>query len=217
MRKKIWIGGLAGTLVLLFAYSFLGSSAKPKIDTTVIKESALIEYPSEFNYRQSRNDCGPFNTAAAVRALTGKNIDSASFAQEIGWRLSNGYTLPWGIESQLRVHDLNIKKPNFKLLADDEKITLIQEYLSVGMPVIILGERNNYEHYITILGFEFSTDQYYIYDSLQTSSPGQKDVTADENATLPGNKIMNSRELIDFWRGGGMYGFWEWYGLAASL
>jgi len=28
---------------------------------------------------------------------------------------------------------------------------------------------------------------------------------------------MKSQELLDFWRGGGMYGLWRWYGLVASL
>jgi len=213
-KKNLWIL-FSGALILFLAYSFFGNT-KPRIDTKVIKESALIEYPTEYNYRQSRNDCGPFNVAAVVRALTGKNVNSASFAKEIGWRLPNKYTLPWGLESQLKAHDIHVKKPNFKLLADDKKIKLVQEYLSFGMPIIILGERNNYEHYITILGFDSNKDQYYIYDSLQESSPEQKAMTTDENTTLPGNKIMKSEELLDFWRGGGMYGLWEWYGLATS-
>lgn len=215
-EKNLWIG-LMGILIVLFGYLFFGLSTKPKIDATNIKESALIEYPTEYNYRQSKNDCGPFNVAAVVRALTGKNVDSPTFAEEIGWRLPNKYTLPWGLEGQLKAHDVHIKKPNFKLLTDDEKITLIREYLSIGRPIIILGQQDNYEHYITILGFNSDKDQYYIYDSLQASSSEQQDMTTDENATLPGNKIMKSQELLGFWRGGGMYGLWEWYGLVASL
>lgn len=217
MRKKILIRGLAGAFALLLMYLFLSLNVKPKIDTTVIRESAFIEYPAEFNYRQSKNDCGPFNTAAAVRVLKGENADSASFAKEIGWRLPNKYTLPWGLENQLKEHGVRVEKPDFKLLTDDEKITLIQEYLSLGMPVIILGERDGYEHYITILGFDSNLDQYYIYDSLQAPLPEQKDMTIDENADFSGNKSMKSRELMDFWRGGGMYGLWKWYGLAADL
>lgn len=214
-KKNIWIG-LTGSLVLFFLYSFFGG-AKPKINTTVIKENAIIYYPAEFNYRQTKNDCGPFNVAAITRALTGKNVSSTLFAQEIGWRLPNKYTLPWGLESQLKNHGISIEKPNFKSLPDDEKITFIQENLSMGRPIIILGERDNYEHYITLLGFDSDKDQYYIYDSLQASSSEQKTMTTDENAFLPGNKTMKSVELLDFWRGGGMYGLWKWYGVVASL
>ena len=215
-EKNLWIG-LMGVLILLLVYLFFSLSAKPKIDAKNIKASAFIEYPTEYNYRQSKNDCGPFNVAAVVRALTDKNADSSLFAEEIGWRLPNKYTLPWGLESQLKAHDVRVEKPSFKLLTDDEKIMIIQEYLSIGRPIIILGERDNYEHYITILGFDSNTDQYYIYDSLQLSSSEQKDMTMDENATQPGNKTMKSQELLDFWRGGGMYGLWGWYGIVASL
>lgn len=214
-KKNIWIG-LIGVLVFFFAYSFFGG-AKPEINITAVKENATIDYPAEFNYRQTKNDCGPFNVAAIIRALTGKNVSSTLFAQEIGWRLPNKYTLPWGLESQLKNHGISIEKPDFKSLSDDEKITFIQENLSMGRPIIILGERDNYEHYITLLGFDSDKDQYYIYDSLQASSSEQKTMTTDENAFLPGNKTIKSGELLDFWRGGGMYGLWKWYGVVASL
>lgn len=214
-KKNIWIG-LIGVIVFFFAYSFF-SDAKPKINTTIVKENAIIDYPAEFNYRQTKNDCGPFNVAAIIRTLAGKNVSSTLFAQEIGWRLPNKYTLPWGLENQLKEHSISIEKPDFKSLADDEKITLIQENLSMGRPIIILGERDNYEHYITLLGFDSDSDQYYIYDSIQASLFEQKTMTTDENAFLPGNKTMKSAELLDFWRGGGMYGLWKWYGVVASL
>jgi len=182
-----------------------------------IKESAFLAYPTTYNYRQTKNDCGPFNVAAVIRALTGKNVDSAALAQKIGWRLANGYTLPWGLESQIRSHGINIAKPHVGVLSDDEKITLVRGYLSMGRPIVILGERDNYEHYVTILGFASDMDQYFIYDSIQAPSHENPELTTDDNDFLPGNKIMKSRELLDFWRGGGMYGFWEWYGLVAGL
>ena len=215
-KKKIWVS-LIGTLLLLVALLFLNSRVKPQMDAAIIKESAFINYPAEYNYRQSVNDCGPFNVAAVIRALIGKNVDSAALAHKIGWRLANGYTLPWGLESQIRSHGINIAKPHVGVLSDDEKITLVRGYLSMGRPIVILGERDNYEHYVTILGFASDMDQYFIYDSIQAPSHENPELTTDDNDFLPGNKIMKSRELLDFWRGGGMYGFWEWYGLVAGL
>src|SRR3989338_4117759 len=216
-RKKFWIGLSGAVIASVLAYPFLGLLVKPRIDTIAIKESAFIEYPTEYNYRQSKNDCGPFNVAAVTRALFGKDADSGQFAKEIGWRLPNKYTLPWGLEKQLRTHGISIEKPNFKLLTDGEKITLIQQHLSFDRPIIILGRRDDYQHYMTLLGFDSNKDQYYIYDSLQSSSPEQKGLTTDENSTLPGNKTMKSQELLDYWRGGGAYGLWKWYGIVANL
>lgn len=215
LKKKKILAGLIILVVLIGAIIIRGN--KPNIEKSLIKESASITYPAKYNYRQTKNDCGPFNVAAAVRALKDENVDSSSFAQEIGWRLPNKYTLPWGLENKLKENGLKIYKPNFNTLTDDEKITLIQQYLSVGKPVIILGERDNYEHYFTLLGFNATADEYYIYDSLQSAAPDQKGMTTDENGQNPGNAKLNSSELLNFWRDGGMYGLWKWYGLVVSL
>lgn len=214
-RKKFWIGLIIGASITAYFTTVLGN--KPQVDQTLIKESALIAYPSKYNYRQTKNDCGPYNVAAMVRALKDQDVDSELFAREIGWRLPNKYTLPWGLENQLKENGIKIEKPNFNLLIDDEKIALIQGYLSLGKPIIILGERDGYEHYITLLGFNTNSDEYYIYDSLQDSSQDEAGMTTDENASFPENKILNSKELLDFWRGGGKYGIWKWHGLVASL
>ncbi len=212
-NKKIFAGLII--LVILIAGIILRGN-KPQIDQRTIQESSFLPYPSQYNFRQTKNDCGPFNVAAVVRVLKDENADSVSFAEEIGWRLPNKYTLPWGLEKQLKENGINVEKPRFSLSTNDEKITLIQQYLSLKKPVIILGERDNYEHYLTILGFDANSDEYYIYDSLKTASPEQG-MTKDENNSIPGNVTLNSHELLDFWRGGGIYGLWAWYGLVASL
>lgn len=211
--KKFWMGLMI--LAVIVFMKVLGN--KPQIDQNLIKESAFISFPPQYNYHQTKNDCGPFNVAAVISVLKSQDIDPVSFVQKIDWRLSNNYTLPWGLENQLKKNGIKIEKPHFSLLADDEKIALVQQYLSLGKPIIILGERNNYEHYITLLGFNAATDEYYIYDSLLAASSEQQGMTIDENGSFSGNKTVNTQELLDFWRGGGEYGIWKWYGLAASL
>lgn len=213
-RKKIAIGLIIIASILGYSITLLRN--KPQIDQHLVKEKSFIAYPSKYNYRQTKNDCGPYNVAAIIRALKYPDVDSALLTQAIGWRLPNDYTLPWGLENQLKAHSIRIEKPNFNLLNDVEKITLVREYLSSGKPTIILGERDGYEHYMTLLGFDANRDEYYVYDSLQKASPEEQGMTTDENYTWPGNKTMNSQDLLNFWRGGGMYGLWKWYGLVAS-
>lgn len=213
-NKRIWAGLLILTVLISGA---IINGNKPQINKDTIKESSFVPYPPQYNYLQTRNDCGPFNVAAVVRALKEEDVDSTSFAKEIEWRLPNKYTLPWGLEKQLKENGINIEKPHFNLLTDDEKIKLIQQYLSLDKPIIILGERDNYEHYLTLLGFNAVTDEYYIYDSLQTASTDQQGMTTDKNGSLPGNATLNESELLNFWRGSGMYGLWKWYGIVASL
>lgn len=194
---------------------FCGNTS-PVIDKSQIKVLSLIDYPSKFNYRQTVNDCGPFNAAAIVRTLEKKEINSQTFAKEIKWRLPNDYTLPWGIEKQLKENGIAIEKFNSRSLSYKEKILFLQQQLSQGKPIIILGEKNNFEHYITIFGFDSSKDEFYIYDSSHDENLSFKEITKDDNADLPGNRIFSSEELLDFWQNGGMYGIYKWYALVAS-
>lgn len=206
---------ILGLLIVLVGGIYLWITNKvPEIDESKISVSSTIDYPSEFNYRQTVNDCGPFNVAAVVRALTNQEISSAEFAKNIEWRLPNKYTLPWGMEKQLKENGISVEIPNVKALSDEEKITFLKERLSQGNPIIILGERDNYEHYITIFGFNSAENEFYIYDSL--AEKGEEGFTKDNNDSLPGNRNFTSEELINFWRGGGMYGLYNWYAIVAS-
>lgn len=194
---------------------FLGST--PVVNQSLIKTISLIDYPSKFNYKQTGNDCGPYNTAAVVRALKKDEVDSQTFAEEIGWRLPNKYTLPWGLEEQLEENGIAIEKPNLRFLSDEKKILFLQQRLSQERPVIVLGERDGFEHYITLFGFDSSKDEFYVYDSLNDKNPIIDGLTKDDNANLPGNRTFTSKDLLDFWRGGGMYGLYKWYVIVASV
>ncbi|MFA6305967.1 MAG: C39 family peptidase [Candidatus Gracilibacteria bacterium] len=186
------------------------------IDKSQIKTVSLIDYPSKFNYRQTINDCGPFNVAAVVRALGKKEINPQQFAEKTEWRLPNKYTLPWGLEKQLKENDIGVENPNLKSLSDKEKIFFLQQRLSQGKPIIILGEKNNFEHYLTIFGFDSSKDEFYVYDSSHDKNPGLDGMTKDDSVDLPGNRIFDSEGLLSFWRNGGIYGIYEWYAVVAG-
>jgi hypothetical protein len=215
MKRKAKNLIIAGILIigLIGIYSSISSKA-PEIHRSKISASSFIDYPSELNYRQTTNDCGPFNVAAVVRTLTNSPKDSAEFAKKIEGRLPNKYTLPWGMEKQLRDNNLNIEIPNMGALSDEDKIAFLQEQLSLKKPIIILGARDNYQHYLTIFGFNKSKDEFYIYDSL--FEKGQEGFTQDENSSLPGNRNYSSEELLNFWRGGGMYGVYNWYAIVSD-
>jgi len=186
----------------------------PEFDEDKILSSHFIEYPTEHNYRQTGNDCGPFNVAAVTRALTGTDVDSSVFADEMTWRLPNDYTLPRGMENLLQDKGLSIETPQLSSLTDRQRIDFLHERLSSGNPVIILGERDDYEHYITLFGFDRSAGEFYAYDSLYTR--GAEGFTSDDNADLPGNRTYTDTELLDFWRGSGMYGLYKWYAIVVS-
>ncbi|MBU1992509.1 hypothetical protein KKG51_02300, partial [Patescibacteria group bacterium] len=167
-------------------------SPPPVIDESKIRNTYFINYPEEFNYRQTINDCGPFNTAAVVRALKDEKVDSFKFAEKIEWRLSNKYTLPWGLEKQLKENGIVIETPNLQAFSEKEKILFLQEQLSLNKPMIILGGRDSYQHYMTIFGFDSTKNEFYVYDSLQEKNKNDESLTLDKNQELPGNTTLNS-------------------------
>ncbi|PIQ78169.1 hypothetical protein COV82_01580 [Candidatus Peregrinibacteria bacterium CG11_big_fil_rev_8_21_14_0_20_46_8] len=213
-RTKKFIIFILSILLLLI---FFRTANSAKINTAeAIATHAEIKYPSEYNYRQTPNDCGPFNVAAVVRALKKEDADSKYFAQEIGWRLPNNYTLPWGLEKQLKKNGISIKTPNLKNLSDQEKIHFLRKELSQGNSAILLIQKDEFLHYLTILGFDSAANEFYAYDSLHEKNTANPSLTRDDNAELTGNVTINSEEILTLWGGGGVLIFYRWYAIFAS-
>lgn len=201
-------------IVVIIAY-FLLNYKSVQIQRNKILTNSVIDYPPEYNYRQTINDCGPFNVAAVVRALKKEQVNSHEFAKNIGWRLPNKYTLPLGMEKQLQENGISVEVPYLKALTDDDKINFLRERLSLGRPIIILGQINNFEHYLTIFGFSGRDNEFFVYDSILNK--GKDGLTKDQNGSMPGNRNLTAEELLNFWRKGGMYGLYKWYAIVASV
>jgi len=213
------VKGLSLFLLLAIVSLFTSRALRvPQLELETLNASALLSYDPEFNYRQTINDCGPFNTAAVVRVLKKDSIDSKNFAETIEWRLPNGYTLPWGLEKQLKENEIETITPHLGSFSDQERVAYLKQELSKGSPIIILGGRDdyvgkNYEHYVTLLGFDSAEGLFYAYDPFfPTSTPG---MTEDANGLAPGNRSYKTEVLLEFWEKGGVLGFYEWYALVA--
>ncbi len=216
---KIKITDILIVLIILVPLGlFIGMGSKPPfVDDKKILEKHLLDYSAGYNFRQTVNDCGPYNVAAVVRTLTGKEVDSSKFAESMKYRLPNKYVLPWGVENQLKENGLNIETPNFRPLSDNDKILYLQERISRGRPVIVLGKKDSYQHYLTVLGFDSNKGEFYVYDSAFDAKKSDESMTLDKNGALPGNVTMTNDALINFWRSGGMYGIYKWYAVSAWI
>jgi len=213
---KIIISVLSILLAILLVGLFVlrPGTDVPVMNKSLILDSSITDYPSEFHFLQTGNDCGPFNVAAITRTFGDKEVSSAEFAETIGWRMPNGYTMPWGLEEQLKDHGIPVELPNLPVFTDEERINFIHERMSQGKLVIILGVKGDIQHYLSIFGFNREYDEFYVYDSLiEERSPG---FTIDENGSLPGNRTLSSEKLLEFWRRGGMYGKFMWYAIIAG-
>lgn len=206
------------TILALFGLVH-GHKNKARIDSIEILEEATIPYSSTLNFRQTVNDCGPFNVAAIVRIIKEREVSSSTFAKEIGWRLPNKYTLPQGLESLLGKNDVKFKTPNVNDLSDEDKMKYLKQELSKKHPIIILGARDEfvgseYQHYITLLGFNNKEDIFYVYDPFYTKS--HEGMTIDSNGEKSGNRNYKEKDLLEFWKKGGMYGLYTWYLIVAE-
>lgn len=186
----------------------------PALTASELPEQALIPYSSSLNFRQGYNDCGPFSVKAMINAVRGQNIPVKELKSKMKWRLKNNYSLPPGMEGLLKKYKIKVKTINLGKLSDEKKIVELKKHLSAGKPIILLIGVGKYQHYITLLGYD--RNGFIIYDSLLKASPQNKIYTVDLNGSLPGNNRLGYKELLAGWSMGGMYGFYEYYGIVGS-
>lgn len=195
-------------LLLIMAFTALSLTASD------LPEQAMIPYSSSLNFRQGYNDCGPFSAKAMINAVRGQNIPVKELKSKMKWRLKNNYSLPPGLEGLLKKYSIKIKTIKLGRLSDEQKIVELKRELCAGKPIILLIGVGKYQHYITLLGYD--QKGFIIYDSLLKASPQNKIYTVDLNGALPGNNRLGYKELLNSWSMGGMYGFYEYYGIVGS-
>lgn len=176
-----------------------------------------FSYPSSFNYRQTGTTCGPYSVAAVMRIYGYTDVSSEEIASSISYKIPGYGTHPLGLEEALK--KLGLTPAAYRLdqsdMSDRGRAAFLKVKLIGNQPVIILGQKNGVQHYVTILGVNVDTDEFYLYDSwLDEGEPG---MTVDENGETPGNVTMTADQVLNFWRGGGLYGFYEWYALVVEI
>lgn len=210
--KKIFLVFLL--LILTFAV-FVTTDKSPKIDQGKISQASIVNYDQQFNLRQKSVECAAFTVSAVVRALTSQELDPFELFEDMSWKIPNYGIHPWGLEKELKKHNLEIQIPNLTSLNKTQKLNFLKQELSQKHPIILLGEKDGFQHYFTIFGFDSNQDQFYIYDSLHDRQ--DKKLTIDDNGSLPGNRTLSSEELIEFWSKGGLFGFYTWYLVSVSV
>lgn len=203
-------------ILLAFATYFYWQSKKaPVIKANEIKKSVSIDYPSKYNFRQTVLHCGPFSVSAVIRAVKKEEADSAEVVSGMKWRIPRMGYHPWGLERALKEKGVQVETPYLNSLTDEQRIQFLKAHLSQQRPIILLGEKNGVQHYMTLLGFDSNQDEFYFYDSWYNKA--DLGLTEDDNGDLPGNRTLNTAELLDFWNKGGVLGFYKWYAIVTSV
>lgn len=211
-KKIIYVVFAVGIVGIIWLAVALHRPTAP-IDTD-LPATVMATYAPEWNYRQGRNECGPFSAAAAIRALGGDDVSSSTIVSHTPWRLRNGYTAPWGVEEVVKRYELSTKDYSVARLSDDKKIAALQTQIAQGNVAILLGEIHGVQHFITVLGYDLPTGTFLVYDPLLDA--GDTGMTVDNNGDLPGNNTMSEQELLAFWNAGGIKGFFRGYLLSVE-
>lgn len=141
-------------LAALLFFNF--GDKKSKTQGECIADISLIDYPQEYNYRQISTYCGPFSTAACVRVKNEIDVDSFEFTDEIGWKLFDWGTLPIGLKRQLKKNDLEVEILHLSSKTEEARLHILQRELMNQNPIILLGEKHNYQHssFCFTIGFD---------------------------------------------------------------
>lgn len=217
MKKSLRVflalcAGAALVVCIVVAVTWYQPSPSVETETAEIPSSFRLNYPSDQNFRQGLNECGPYTAAAALRMIVDTDTTSQEVVDAMHWRLPNGYTSPFGMKRVLKSFGAHVDEITTKKLTDEEKLLTLRQELSAEHPVILLGEKDGIKHYYALVGYE--EDDFFVYDPLH--DPLDDTLTIDSNGDDPGNRTLSEDELLTFWSTGGLGGLYEYYALVVS-
>jgi len=215
-NKKII--AIAGTITVVMSVTLFVAfhRATAGVPGTELPDTVSRPYPADANYRQTGNNCGPYATAAAIRALDGKDsVSSETVVKQMPLRVPGYFTMPLGIKLFLTKRGFVSEMYDTSRLKEDGRTQFLREKLAAGDALILLVGRSwSTQHYITVLGYDRPRDVFFVYNSALAS--GEKGQTVDSNGAEVGNITMTSQDLLKYWSGGGVFGVYRWTALTAA-
>lgn len=198
----------------LFVFSHLLPASPPAIEGSADRSNTFVTVNTavDFTQRQGYNECGPFNIALAIQALTDSTEGTQDIVTRVPLRFYRGYTPPQGLTATLSSLDIKTREYALSGSTDQERLTFLANTIANGSPVVLLGVDHGVQHYITVYGY--TEKAFHVYDPAY--EPAGDRSTLDDNGSLPGNRILTDDELLSFWSQGGVLGLYEWYALVLS-
>ncbi len=171
-------------------------SINPLSANNSILNSYKIEINPSIQIRQRLNQCGPASAMAVINAYTGMIIPLEKINSEMGSRLGNNMTYPWGITDYLKTYNIKSSLKFLTFRSDESRLTYLKRNISENKQIIMLNDLNDILHYFTILGYN-SENEFYIYDSMQPVDPASNNrITIDTNGMAPGNLTLDKETLF---------------------
>lgn len=185
---KTYFKGIGLLVLAIFILSVYFLSPFPVVD------EVDPYYPEQFavstdNYFETQilNECSAFSSAYLLRHF-GEEQQGLALYEELHYKLPfSGYVLPKGIIEYFKEHHYDIQI--YKGTLDSLKTQLLK-----GHPLIVLvGDGLNWQHYMTLVGYNDALAEVYFFDSLKEG---------DQNGEFPGNRTLSTDYFLSMWENG---------------
>lgn len=164
-----------------------------------INDNHEIQINPQIQVRQGLNQCGPASAMAVINAYTNKVMPLDFVDSEMGNRMGNRMTYPWGITTYLKEYGINYSFKVLMFRSDKSRLKYLKKTLSENKPIILLNDLNGILHYFTLLGYNMD-NEFYIYDSMQpVKVVNDLRMTVDSNGKKPGNLTLDKETLFQRW------------------
>ncbi len=182
--------GLGVCLLLLVGIGYIFYCITPFPQTDTIKpnypDAFIIEENNIFE-TQVVNECSAFSSAYILRHF-GEDERGLQLYENFNYKLPfSGYVLPKGILEYF-------KDSSYQVRMYTGTLETLKTQLTKGTPIIVLvGSGLNWQHYMTVVGYNESANEIYFFDSLRDK---------DENNDLPGNRTLSIDYFLSMWDNG---------------
>ena len=189
MKNLKWLIILLVIITIFnFTINFIGlkfsdilSQSIPKSDK--VKGKSLPEYfvtKKSYFEKQEKNQCAGFSSAYVLRCLK-KDVKGKENYNNLKHKFSNGYVMPQALVEVFKKYKYNsdIYKGDLNTL----KLRLAKNNNPI---VVLIGHRWNWQHYVTVIGYD--EKNIYIYDS-NNNTDNSKGY----------NRIISNEEFVDLW------------------
>ena len=148
---------------------------------------------------QKKNQCGMYAVWFVLSRLTNEKLSPEEVHKSMPWRIPFFGTTPRGIVVFLKRYGLRVTKKYLFSLSDKGKMQWLSRQLKDNNCIIILGKHNREQHYVVLYSYKSDSNTCIIYDP------------------LVGKKEWFLKDVLSFWSGGGVFGFYRWYAIVASI
>lgn len=130
------------------------------------------------------------------------------------WRMDQGAYAGFALQNLLNAKNIASTPVRGTNMSDQQRIEKIQDTISQGTPLLLMGGQKNVPSYMLVVGFNRVAQTFDVYDP--TIAHDVSNITYDNNDETSGNITYDNSYILDFWDEGGLYLLYNYYGISIA-